>query len=312
VGLLCIALVAGLFAIRAARNVQSVDSNIGSPISISDQRELFDEQMAAAELLIKDKDHDGAVALLRNALRFVPADGQDQLKLGDAFVEANSPADALVVYRMATKASGDNLRAWNALADVQAKQRLYGEAAESYRQAISIADAKARGQGTTDNLWLAYAEALRLSGHTEAARVANQHASTSNSEVVSRPAKRRLSVLPTTTAYGARDASREAAKSETPERRSVAERPLVASAPPLPPPVAPAAPKAKLAEHDPDALFIEGVKIVSGRDPKKLQRAELVRALELFQYAARGGTHRTEASRDAERLGKEFDRRKKW
>ncbi|HYG82699.1 MAG TPA: hypothetical protein VD861_20050, partial [Pyrinomonadaceae bacterium] len=61
---------------------------------------------------------------------------------------------------------------------------------------------------------------------------------------------------------------------------------------------------------DYDAYYFQAVNIVNGRDPKKIERAELLRALALFQKAALGGSHRGEAQRYADRLGKEYDRRR--
>jgi len=64
-------------------------------------------------------------------------------------------------------------------------------------------------------------------------------------------------------------------------------------------------------KNDPEKLYIEGLRMMNGRDAKKLGRAELVRSLELFQYASLSGPHRNEARRVADNLGKEYDRRRK-
>jgi hypothetical protein len=66
------------------------------------------------------------------------------------------------------------------------------------------------------------------------------------------------------------------------------------------------------AQNDPDYYYNRGLNIVSGRDLKTLPRAELLQALEYFQRAqSSGGTHRAEASRYVQQLGREYDRRKK-
>ncbi|HKQ53648.1 MAG TPA: hypothetical protein VJT74_14835, partial [Pyrinomonadaceae bacterium] len=62
---------------------------------------------------------------------------------------------------------------------------------------------------------------------------------------------------------------------------------------------------------DYDSYYFQAVSIVNGREPKQIERAELLRALALFQKAAFGGAHRIEAQRYADRLGKEYDRRRK-
>jgi hypothetical protein len=59
-----------------------------------------------------------------------------------------------------------------------------------------------------------------------------------------------------------------------------------------------------------DADYSLSVSIVAGRDPKNIPRPELLRALGAAQRGALGGQHRDEAKRLAEKLGREFDRRK--
>jgi hypothetical protein len=59
-----------------------------------------------------------------------------------------------------------------------------------------------------------------------------------------------------------------------------------------------------------DTFYFQAVNLVNGRDPRTLQRAELVRALQLF-LNVKSGPHRGEASQQAERLGKELDRRRR-
>ncbi len=63
------------------------------------------------------------------------------------------------------------------------------------------------------------------------------------------------------------------------------------------------------AQSNPDAYYYLGLNLAEGRDPHKLQRAELVAALQYFQLAQRGA-HRAEAAQYAERLGREYDRRR--
>lgn len=57
-----------------------------------------------------------------------------------------------------------------------------------------------------------------------------------------------------------------------------------------------------------DALYRQGVNIVGNRDVKKLSRNELLRALQCYQNVKQG-PNRENAAREAERLGREFDRR---
>jgi hypothetical protein len=64
------------------------------------------------------------------------------------------------------------------------------------------------------------------------------------------------------------------------------------------------------AQADADAYYFKAMNIVNGRDPKKLSDGELTAALNYF-LRAQGGAHGLEASRNAERLGREYDRRRK-
>jgi hypothetical protein len=64
------------------------------------------------------------------------------------------------------------------------------------------------------------------------------------------------------------------------------------------------------AQIDADAFYFKGLNMVNGRDPKSLNDGELNAALNYF-LRAQAGTHSAEAKRNAERLGKEFDRRRK-
>ena len=56
-----------------------------------------------------------------------------------------------------------------------------------------------------------------------------------------------------------------------------------------------------------DAFYLQAVNIVNGREPRSLKRAELLRALQLFQNV-RSGPHVAEARRQAARLSRELDR----
>lgn len=69
-------------------------------------------------------------------------------------------------------------------------------------------------------------------------------------------------------------------------------------------------PKTNAAQIDADAYYFKGVNMVNGREPKSLSDGELNAALNYF-LRAQGGAHSQEAKRYADRLGREFDRRRK-
>lgn len=56
-----------------------------------------------------------------------------------------------------------------------------------------------------------------------------------------------------------------------------------------------------------DAFYFQAVNIVNGREPRSMKRAELLRALQLFQNVT-SGPHVAEARRQATRLSRELDR----
>ncbi|HEY0384611.1 MAG TPA: zinc-ribbon domain-containing protein [Pyrinomonadaceae bacterium] len=89
----------------------------------------------------------------------------------------------------------------------------------------------------------------------------------------------------------------------------------VAQATPTPvqtpaPTPSPAVANRNAAQTGSEEFYFQAVNLVNGRDPRSLQRAELVRALQLF-LNVKSGPHLGEAARQADRLGRELDRRRK-
>jgi hypothetical protein len=83
-----------------------------------------------------------------------------------------------------------------------------------------------------------------------------------------------------------------------------------ASVAPTPSVVQTPAPKTNAAQLSADDYYFMGVNTVNGRNPKDLKDGELNAALNYF-LRARGGAHGEEARKYADRLGREFDRRRK-
>ncbi|HYE65657.1 MAG TPA: zinc ribbon domain-containing protein [Pyrinomonadaceae bacterium] len=110
-----------------------------------------------------------------------------------------------------------------------------------------------------------------------------------------------------------RDRSTQIARKRSTEAVS-SPAPSVSPTPSLVKRRAPAAPPAskRAAQHTPESYYFQALEIIKGRDLKKMPRADLLRALEYFQRAALDSAHRQEARRYAERLAREFDRRKGW
>jgi hypothetical protein len=161
-----------------------------------------------------------------------------------------------------------------------------------------------------DETRLAYADALRLSGRTEDARAAYQKIAASNHEAA-QAARQHLAELgpPAVAASTERQRDEHAGQqADTQEPTTITPK---ASPTPLARTTTPAPANTTTAQAtDPDAYYFKALSIVNGRDPKKLSDGELTAALNYF-LRAQGGAHSAEASRSAERLGREYDRRRK-
>jgi tetratricopeptide (TPR) repeat protein len=311
--LLFIALTAGVLAIYYSRRPASIDAGGTSPIAISDQKKLVDEQFKEAENLLAAGDTDGAIAKLRYAVKLDPSNAEAHFRLGRALEKKGERREAITEYRAATESDPSNTIAWRALASAQFSEKLYQDAAESYARIISQMD----DAEIDDNLRLDYADALRLAGRTEEARTLYQKVSASESRDLAERANGQLAQLPQPQTVGGGDneteprEQRPSVNHSRPSEEGGANNTLAVnsqqSAPVVP---APQPANNRPAEKSSDNYYREALNIVQGRDVKSLQRAELLRALQLFQNV-RDGAHSSDAKRYVERLGKEYDRRRK-
>ena len=293
--LLCVALVAGVLAFILSRRSNPADASNTSPISISDQKQLVNEKLAEADVLLEAGEFSRAITVLRSAVKLDPSSAEAHLRLGSALEKSGERGEAIGEYRAATQASPDNASAWRSLATAQVAEKLYDEAANSYRRLM-----EAVGEGRVDDeTRLAYADALRLAGRTDEARLAYQKISGSNMETVAREARTRLVEL------GPPALATNDPKRATP-REGEEERLPEAAPSPQPSPTARVTPTPR----DADSYYLMAMNIVNGRDPRALSDGELAAALNYFLLAQRG-SHGAEAKRNADRLGKEYDRRKK-
>ncbi len=309
--LLVIALTAGVLAIYYSRRPTSIDAGGTSPIALSDQKKLVDEQLKEAENLLAAGDTDGAIAKLRYAVKIDPSNAEAHLRLARALEKKGERREAIAEYRAVTESDPSNIAAWRALASAQFSEGLYQDATESYARIISqIDDAE-----IDDNLRLDYADALRLAGRTEEARTLYQKVSASESRDLAHRANQQLAQLPQPQAGGENETEsreqRSSANQSRPAEEGGANNTLAVnnqqSAPVVP---APQPANNRPAKKSSDDFYREALNIVQGRDVKSLQRAELLRAMQLFQNV-RDGAHSNDARRYAERLGKEYDRRRK-
>jgi tetratricopeptide (TPR) repeat protein len=312
VALLCVALIAGVLAFILSRRSGSTAEDGSSPISISDQQQLVAEKLAEAETLLASGEFNRAITVLRAAAKLSPGNAEVRMRLGNALERTGARDEAIAEYRAAAESNQANEAAWRALASAQFEEKLYSDAADSYRRLAELT-------GELDEeTQLNYAEALRLAGRVDEARVAYQRIYNSALPDVARAARARLAELGPAPATPAANTNEPRPRAE--EQKPREERPAeIASASPIPPPLVvptrtpvPAATPDNVAPRvDYDSYYFQAVNIVNGREPKQIERAELLHALALFQKAALGGTHRGEAQRYADRLGKEYDRRRK-
>jgi tetratricopeptide (TPR) repeat protein len=304
--LLCVALVAGLLAFILSRRASSTDAEGASPISISDQKQLVSEKLSEADALLDSGEFNRAITVLRAAIKLDPSSTEAHMRLGSVLEKTGARGEAIEEYNAATESNPNDVSARRALASAQFEEKLYTEAAESYRLLMETIGES----GVDDETRLAYADALRLAGQTDEARLAYQKISASAPDAVLQATRQHLVELgPPAVANNTerpRDVenNRDGQQTDTPE---------VATTTASPTPLASTTPVAAsaTAQSDADAYYFKAVNLVNGRDPKKLTDGELTAALNYFLRAQQSGAYGAEARRNAERLGREYDRRRK-
>jgi tetratricopeptide (TPR) repeat protein len=184
------------------------------------------------------------------------------------------------------------------------------EAIEEYR----LATQKEPGNEET---WLRYADALRRVGRTEEATEIYQKLSSSSDAEIARAAKAELgaqtgaqTVQNGETQTGARNANRVDERGAN----SSAYIPPTTTQQGAPQPSANGNSRETVTarpKNDPVTSYTTAMKIIEGKDIRKMNRADLIRAYELFQYA-QSGPNGADAARHLRELDKElFERRKR-
>ena len=313
---LVVAVVAGLKMLLSTRRQEIVLSNTNSTPapSVNDQKKLVDEHLADAEALLAAGKTSEAIARLRAAIELDPTNALAHRRLGEALEKNGERQAAIEEYRLATLNDQNDAEGWRALASAQLAESLFNNSVESYRRYFAI-----KGETEVDETTLDYAQALLLAGHAEEARAVYQRVAASNAspDLVVR-AKRELTQIPSLPSVNAnaQPTPREQRPDQSQNSNATLPQPTPTVQPTPAPTVQPtpaATPKAGDQNGqvvDPDSYYARGLSIISGRDLKSLPRAELLQALEYFQRA-QGGTHRAEATRYVQQLGREYDRRKK-
>lgn len=337
VSLVLVALVvSGLLVwLYASRRDQPDTVNNASTNSTGDERQAINAQLAEASALLASNDTDGAIMRLREIIKLDPSNQPARLKLAEALDRSGAHEEAINEYLAATKLDEQDSIAWSALAHAQFVANRFDESAESYRRLSMLTNNAGYGNAAQ----LEHAAALENAGHTEDARALYLKIATGASDDATRQtAHQRLAGLPSPSAFPSPPVATDANNSSAPNslqrnaranlaRQNVARQESATNALPaptspnarssarlpfvVPPPGATSSSGKRAASNDPDSYYIKGLSVLNQRDPKTLQRAEVVTALGYFQRAAQpGGTHRAAAQQLAERLGKELDKRR--
>lgn len=220
---------------------------------------------------------------------------EEKLKEAEGLLAQGKYTDAIARLRYIIKLDASNHKAHRMLAEALESTGNVNEAIDEYAMAVRLEPGDEETQ-------VRYADALRRVGRTDEARDIYQKLSTSNREEVARNAKEQLDALPPASGSGI-EPSRENRVSQ-PTRTEEGASNVNASAPAPPPqPAASSAARPGNSTNDPVASYNTAMKIIEGKDIKKMKRAELIRAYELFQYAQRG-PNGTDASRHLRELDK--------
>ena len=307
--LLCVALVAGVLAFILSRRANSTDADGSSPISISDQKQLVSEKLSEADALLNSGEFNRAITVLRAAVKLDPSSTEAHMRLGTALEKTGARGEAIEEYGAATETNPNDISARRALASAQFEEKLYDAAAENYRLLIETIGES----GVDDETRLAYADALRLAGQTEDARAAYQKIPASAPNAILQAARQHLAELgPPATANNTERPRDDNNNNRAGQQAGTTTE--VATTTASPTPIASATPAAASGtaqtDAEAEAFYFKAVNMVNGRDPKKLTDGELTAALNYFSRVERG-THLAEARRNAERLGREYDRRRK-
>ncbi len=267
--LLCVALVAGVLAFILSRRANSTDAGGSSPISISDQKQLVSEKLSEAEVLLNSGEFNRAITVLRAAVKLDPSSAEAHMRLGTALEKTGARGEAIEEYSAATESNPNDITARRALASAQFEEKLYNAAAENYRLLI-----EAIGEsGVDDETRLAYADALRLAGQTDDARVAYQKISASAPDAVLQAARQHLAELGPSTVASNTERPRDGDNNRAGQQAGTTEEIATTTTSPTPPANTTPAIVSQPAQIDADAYYFKALNLVNGRDPKKLATA---------------------------------------
>ncbi|MEP6707973.1 MAG: tetratricopeptide repeat protein [Pyrinomonadaceae bacterium] len=278
------------------------ESNAGGPAIVTmDQSQAVAQHLDEAQALLASGKINEAIQRLRSVVNLDPSNVEAHRLLAGALMRNGSRREAIDEYFIVAQKDPQDLPTLHALASLQFREQLYADAVDSYRRLQSaMGEARLAPQDQLD-----YADALRIAGFTEDARTEYQKLIANGPPDIAATARKNLAQLPLQTASSvpanarpSPNAGNASTGSPTLPVTAVTQKPGTTTVPP------------GEVKVDPDADYSLGVRIVGSRDPKNIPRPELLHALEVLQRAARNGQHRSQARDLAERLGREFDRRR--
>lgn len=303
-----------------------------------DTQQQFELKLQEAESLLAAGDMEGALSRLREANALDPSNTRAHRRLGELLLSTGARREAIEAFRALARNAPYDFNAWRLLASAQFAEGLYADAVESYRRALNL---NAPGARPDPNDLIGLADSLRLAGRAEEARAAYEQLLAYAPPELAAVARQHLSELaPAQAAPTPAHTPRPGEPTPTPQAQeavSVSATPApeptaqpTAQPTPPPPPPAPASPaerygrgvqlwasnrgaaleefRASAAGGHADAHYYLGLAYVEGRSLSRLQRAEVVAALQHFQIAQRGGQHAASARGYAQQLEREFDR----
>ena len=224
---------------------------------------------------------------------------EEKLTEAERLMAEGNVTDAIARLRYAIKLDPSNARAHRMLADALERMGNVNEAIDEYRVATEL-------DPGNEETKLRYADALRRVGRIDEARDIYQKLSSSSSEEVARTAKEKLAQMPSAPASNTGQA-REQGGAEGSDNAAAAPPAATQGT------AAPTAPTSGGGKpgRDPVASYNRAMKIVEGKDIRKMNRADLILAYTLFQYAQRG-PNAADATRHLRELDNElFVRRKR-
>jgi tetratricopeptide (TPR) repeat protein len=228
---------------------------------------------------------------------------EEKLAEAESLLASGNVTEAIARLRYAIRLEPSNPRGHRLLAEALERTGAVNEAIDEYRAATQY-------DPNNEETWLRYADALRRVGRTDEARDIYQKLSSSASAEVARTAKEQLAALPTIAASNP-EQPRESRAQNRPEESAANIGGASSSSAPSPPSSTNSNGAGVRPKNDPVASYNTAMKIIEGKDIRKMNRAELIRAYELFQYA-QSGPQAADANRRLRELDKElFERRKR-